>query len=112
MPASNLSITGAYSKESSFAKNLTASRDFSIDQDGSDVQTVYECILCTSCESKYEQGTTGVYEPKAQSPVQVKLVGTDGKDYKTIMWTGVEIEAAIGPAYATAETTVKSNYGT
>jgi len=41
----------------------------------------------------------------------VRLVGEDGKDYKTGPWTAEDIAKAVGQAVLDADTQLKDNWG-
>jgi len=63
-------------------------------------------------ETKYEQGSTGVFQRDRRPTVRIDLIGTDGNAYKETQWTGPEYEAAIEAAVTAAEVYIKTNYGT
>ena len=104
MASPDLIVRGAYSIGSSIQKNHPAKN--------SSGQTIYLCTLSVSAETKYEQGSTGVFQRERRIAVEINLIGADGNAYKESMWTGPEYEAAIEGAVTAAEVYIKTNYGT
>jgi hypothetical protein len=111
MASPNLIVRGAYSLGSSISKNDPTPHNFGTSENP-DMRDVYVCALCVSAETKYEEGSTGVFQRNPQPVVRIVLIGTDGKDYKETQWTGAEYEAAIKAAVTSAEVYIKTNYGT
>jgi hypothetical protein len=111
MASPNLTVRGAYSLGSSIGKNRPSTHDFGTEEEP-DVRPVFVCSLSVSAETKYEQGSTGVFQRDKRPAVQIDLVGADGNAYKEAMWTGAEYEAAIAAAVTAAEVYIKTNYGT
>ena len=111
MASPNLTVRGAYSLGSSIGKNLVSTHDFGTAEEP-DVRPVFVCSLSVGAETKYEQGSTGVFQRDKRSAVRIDLVGADGNAYKEAMWTGAEYEAAIAAAVTAAEIYIKTNYGT
>jgi len=111
MASPNLTVRGAYSLGSSVAKNRPSTHDFGTVEEP-DVRPVYLCTLKTTAETKYEQGSTGVFQRNRRPGVRIDLVGADGNAYKEAQWTGPEYEAAIEAAVTAAEVYIKTNYGT
>lgn len=111
MTSPNLTVRGAYSLGSSIGKNISSTHDFGT-VEAPDIRPVYICYLSVSAETKYEQGSTGVYQLDSRPLVQIHLIGTDGNAYKETQWTGPEYEAAIEAAVTAAEVYIKTNYGT
>jgi hypothetical protein len=111
MASPNLTVRGAYSLGSSISKNRPSTHDFGTAEEP-DVRQVFVCSLSVSAETKYEQGSTGVFQRDGRPAVSIDLVGADGKAYKEAMWTGAQYEAAIAGAVTSAEVYIKTNYGT
>ena len=111
MASPDLTVRGAYSLGSSVAKNRQSTHNFGTLEEP-DVRPVFVCSLSVSAETKYEQGSTGVFQRDKRSAVRIDLVGADGNAYKEAMWTGAEYEAAIAAAVTAAEVYIKTNYGT
>ena len=111
MASPNLTVRGAYSLGSSIAKNHLSTHDFGTEE-SPDVRPVYVCSVSVSAETKYERGSTGVFQRDKRSAVKIDLVGADGNPWKELMWTGAEYEAAISAAVTAAEVYIKTNYGT
>ena len=111
MASPNLTVRGAYSLGSSISKNYQSTHNFGT-AELPDVRPVYVCVLTVSSETKYEQGSTGVFQRDSRPMVAIDLVGADGNAYKEAMWTGAEYEAAIASAVTAAEVYIKTNYGT
>jgi len=111
MASPNLTVRGAYSLGSSIRKNKSSTHNFGTEE-SPDVRTVFVCSITVSAETKYEQGSTGVFQRDSRPMVAIDLVGADGNAYKEAMWTGAEYEAAIAAAVTAAEVYIKTNYGT
>jgi hypothetical protein len=111
MASPNLTVRGAYSLGSSIIKNRPSEHDFGT-VESPDLRPVFVCSVSVSAETKYEQGSTGVFQRDKRPPVTIALVGADGNAYKEAMWTGAEYEAAIASAVTAAEVYIKTNYGT
>jgi len=111
MASPNLTVRGAYSLGSSVAKNRPSTHNFGTEEEP-DVRPVYVCSVSVSAETKYERGSTGVFQRDKRSAVRIDLVGADGNAYKEEQWTGPEYEAAIEAAVTAAEVYIKTNYGT
>jgi hypothetical protein len=111
MASPNLTVRGAYSLGSSIGKNVPSTHDFGTEEEP-DVRPVFVCSVSVSAETKYEQGSTGVFQRDKRPAVTIDLVGADGHPYKEAMWTGGEYEAAIAGAVTAAEVYIKTNYGT
>jgi len=111
MASPDLTVRGAYSLGSSIAKNRPSTHNFGTEEEP-DVRPVYICTLKTTAETKYEQGSTGVFQREKRQAVRIDLIGTDGNAYKETQWTGPEYEAAIAAAVTAAEVYIKTNYGT
>ena len=111
MASPNLTVRGAYSLGSSIRKNKSSTHNFGTEE-SPDVRTIFVCSITVSAETKYEQGSTGVFQRDSRPMVAIDLVGADGNAYKEAMWTGAEYEAAIASAVTAAEVYIKTNYGT
>ena len=111
MASPDLTVRGAYSLGSSIGKNRPSTHDFGTEEEP-DVRPVFVCSVSVSAETKYEQGSTGVFQRDKRGAVTIALVGADGKAYKEAMWTGPQYEAAIKAAVTAAEVYIKTNYGT
>lgn len=111
MSAPNLEVRGAYSLGYSLSKNLQSTRNFG-SEENPDERTVYTCSITATAETKYEQGSTGVFQKNRQPALSVALIYTDGNPWKETMWTGPEIGAAVSTALDTVEANIKNTYGT
>ena len=111
MASPNLTVRGAYSLGSSISKNRLSEHDFGT-VESPDLRPVYVCSVSVNAETKYEQGSTGVFQRDKRPTVQITLVGADGNAYKEAQWTGVEYENSIKQAVTAAEVYIKTNYGT
>ena len=111
MASPNLNVRGAYSSGGSVSKNDQSTRNFGTEE-SPDIRTIYVCSLNVPAETKYELGSTGVFQRDSRPSVQIDLVGADGNAYKEAMWTGTQYEAAIKAAVTAAEVYIKTNYGT
>ena len=111
MASPDLTVRGAYSLGSSIGKNRPSTHDFGTEEEP-DVRPVFLCSVSVDAETKYEQGSTGVYQREKRQAVRIDLIGTDGNAYKETQWTGPEYEAAIAAAVTAAEVYIKTNYGT
>ena len=78
-----LTITASYIAGGSFKPNLSEQVDVSPEQDGSQMETRYYCMLSASFDSYTDTGELRP-EPNAQ---KVRLIDPDTVlDYKTVMW--------------------------
>jgi hypothetical protein len=111
MAAPNLEPKSAYSIGYSVSKNAKSTHNFGTDE-SPDERTVYTCSIAATAETKYEQGSTGVFQKNRQPALSVALIYTDGKAYKETEWTGPEVGAAIKVALDSVETNIKNTYGT
>ena len=111
MASPDLTVRGAYSIGYSIGKNLQSTHDYGTIEEP-DVRSVYICPLSVTAETKYEHGSTGVFQRDKRSSVNIDLVGADGNAFKEDMWTGPEYEAAVEAAVTAAEVYIKTNYGT
>ena len=111
MAAPNLEVRGAYSLGYSLSKNVRSMHNFGTVEEP-DERTVYTCSITATAETKYEQGSTGVFQKNRQPALSVALIYTDGETFKETEWTGVEVGAAIKVALDSVEANIKSTYGT
>ena len=111
MAAPNLEVRGAYSLGYSISKNLQSTRNFG-SEENPDERTVYTCAITATAETKYEQGSTGVFQKNRQPALSVALIYTDGNPFKESEWTGAEVGTAIKVALDSVETNIKNTYGT
>jgi len=111
MASPDLTVRGAYSLGSSVGKNRPSTHDFGTVEEP-DIRPVFLCSVSVDAETKYEQGSTGVFQRDRRPTVRIDLIGTDGNAYKETQWTGPEYEAAIEAAVTAAEVYIKTNYGT
>ena len=111
MASPDLTVRGAYSIGYSIGKNLLSTHDFGT-AESPDIRPVYVCPVSVSAETKYEQGSTGVFQREKRPTVMIALVGSDGNAFKEVQWTGAEYEAAIASGVTAAEVFIKVNYGT
>ena len=111
MAAPNLEVRGAYSLGYSLSKNSESMHNFGTDE-SPDERTVYACSITATAETKYEQGSTGVFQKNRQPALSVALIYTDGNPFKETEWTGAEVGAAVKVALDTVEANIKNTYGT
>lgn len=111
MSAPDLEVRGAYSLGYSVSKNEKSTHNFGT-EGSPDERTVYTCSITATAETKYEQGSTGVFQKNRQPALSVALIYTDGNPFKETEWTGPEVGAAIKVALDSVETNIKNTYGT
>lgn len=111
MAAPNLEVRGAYSLGYSLSKNSQSMHNFGTEENP-DERTVYTCSITATAETKYEQGSTGVFQKNRQPALSVALIYTDGNPWKETEWTAADIARAIGQAFLDADNEIKTDYGT